>query len=368
MRRVRIGIVSPYSLTLPGGVQGQVLSLARTLRSLGHDVRVLGPCDGPPPDPGVTPLGKSLPLASNGSIAPIAPDVSATLRTLRALRDEEFDVVHLHEPFVPGPTQTALLLRPAPIVGTFHAAGDLPAYQIVRPLVLAAAKRIDVRVAVSDDAAESARRNIGGDYELLFNAVDLAEFSGADPTPSDGPTIFFLGRHEERKGLGVLLDAVRRLGPDVRVWIGSDGPQTDALKAATSGDPRIEWLGRIDDGAKAARLAGATVFCAPSLSGESFGVVLLEAMAAGTPVVASDLPGYAKVARQGRDAVLVPPGDAPALAEALAAVLSSASEQQRLVAAGHERAAGFSMEHLARRYLELYGLAIERARHGVEVA
>ncbi|MGE0795920.1 MAG: glycosyltransferase family 4 protein, partial [Acidimicrobiia bacterium] len=108
---MRVGLVCPYSLSLPGGVRGQVLGLARSLRGLGHDVRVLGPCDGPPPDAGVTPLGNSVPLAANGSVAPIAPDVSCALRTLRALRDEAFDVVHVHEPLVPGPTMVSTLMK-----------------------------------------------------------------------------------------------------------------------------------------------------------------------------------------------------------------------------------------------------------------
>src|SRR5439155_17743643 len=120
---VRIGLVCPYSLTVPGGVQGQVLGLARALRTLGHEARVLAPCDGPPPDAGVTPLGKSVPLATNGSIAPLAPDVPCALRTIRALGDETFDVVHVHEPMVPGPSITALLFAETPMVGTFHRAG-----------------------------------------------------------------------------------------------------------------------------------------------------------------------------------------------------------------------------------------------------
>ena len=148
----------PYSLTIPGGVQGQVLGLARSLRNQGHEVRVLGPCDGPPPDAGVTPLGKSVPLAANGSIAPIAPDVSAALRTFRVLRDEEFDVLHLHEPLVPGPCMWSGLIRSAPIVATFHAAGVSAAYRFGGFLLKILTNRIDIRCAVSDDAVELAGR------------------------------------------------------------------------------------------------------------------------------------------------------------------------------------------------------------------
>jgi phosphatidylinositol alpha-mannosyltransferase len=361
---VRIGIVCPYSLTIPGGVQVQVLGLARSLRAMDHDVRVLGPCDGPPPDAGVTPLGNSLPTASNGSIAPIAPDIPAQLRLIRALRDEEFDVVHLHEPLCPGPTQTALLFKSAPLVGTFHAAGeDLP-YRWVKPLVTAGARRLDVRCAVSEDALAVASENLGGSYELLFNGVELDHYTKATPWADrpDGPTILFVGRHEPRKGLEVLLDGMVAMPEGVTLWIGGDGPATADLQRRTAGDPRLVWLGRISESEKASRMRAADIFCAPSVSGESFGVVLLEAMAAGAAIVASDLPGYANVARDGRDAVLVPPGDPGALATALTSVLTDHELAHRLVLSGEERAAEFSMERLAERYVDLYGRAVDPSR------
>lgn len=351
---MRVGLVCPYSLTLPGGVQGQVLGLARTMREMGHDVRVLGPCDGPPPDPGVTPLGDSLPTAANGSMAPIAPDPSAQLRTIRALRDERFDVVHLHEPLAPGVTHTALVFKAQPLVGTFHAAGEIAMYRWMSPLARWALAKLDLRFAVSEDAMEMARRNVGGRYELVFNGVELGPYAKAEPWPREAPTIFFLGRHEPRKGLAVLLEAMQELPAGVRLWVGSDGPETTELRQRYAGDVRIEWLGRISDREKIARLSAADVFCAPSLGGESFGVVLIEAMAAGTAVVASDLPGYANVARAGRDALLVPPGDVHALAGALRQVLADDELSAGLVASGEQRAAEFSMQRLAEVYLSAY--------------
>ncbi|MFI5040229.1 MAG: glycosyltransferase family 4 protein [Acidimicrobiales bacterium] len=351
---MRIAQVCPYSLTLPGGVQGQVLGLARVLRDLGHEARVLGPCDGPPPEPWVTPLGLSIPTAANGSVAPIAPDPSAALRTIRALRDEGFDIVHLHEPLVPGPTLTTLIVAEAPRVGTFHRAGASLVYSRLRPAVRWAARRLDIRVAVSRDAADTARGALGGEYEILFNGIEVERFAKAEPEPTDGPTICFVGRHEPRKGLAVLLDAMALLPADVRLWVGSDGPQTDELQARTAGDPRISWLGRVSDEQKASIMRGADVFCAPSLGGESFGVVLLEAMAAQVAVVASDLPGYRAVARPGLDALLVPPGDPAALADALRCVLADRDLAGELVASGEQRASSFAMERLAERYLELY--------------
>jgi phosphatidylinositol alpha-mannosyltransferase len=355
-------MVCPYSLTLPGGVQGQVLGLARALRALGVAVRVLAPCDGPPPDPGVTPLGNSVPTASNGSVAPIAPDPSCALRTIRALRDEEFDAVHLHEPLCPGPTMTTLFFTDVPIVATFHRAGDSTAYAAFRPLVRRWARRIAVRVAVSEDALRTAQRALGGDYLLLHNGVEVDRFAKATPWPTEGPTVFFVGRHEERKGLAVLVDAMRRL-PGVRLWVGGDGPETEALRRRAEGLDGIEWLGRLSDAEVAARLRGADVFCAPSLHGESFGVVLLEAMAAQTPIVASDLPGYRNVARDGVEAVLVTPGDPDELAAAISRVLDDRALAARLVEAGEARAAAFSMERLAERYLGIYESVVAR-QHG----
>ena len=357
---VRIGLICPYSLTVPGGVQYQVLGLARSLRGLGHEARVLAPCDGPPPDPGVTPLGNSIPTAANGSVAPIAPDPAAQLRLLRALRDEDFDVLNLHEPLVPGISMTTCLIKSAPLVGTFHAAGHVGPYTWGRMPLRVIAKRLDLRVAVSNDARELATRYLRGDYEVFFNGIEIDRFAKAEPWPSDGPTIFFIGRHEPRKGLAVLLEAMAELPDEVRLWVGGTGPETSALQERHQGDHRIEWLGRISDEEKAMRTRGADVFCAPSLGGESFGIVLLEGMAAQTPTVASDLPGYAKVARGGQDAFLVPPGDSEALAAAIRRVLEDSSFASRLVEAGTRRALEFSMDALAEHYLGCYERVLDR--------
>lgn len=350
-------MISPYSLTIPGGVQNQILGLARALRRLGVDVRVLGPCDGPPPDAGVTPLGNSLPTAANGSVAPLAPDPSAQLRTIRALRDENFDVLHVHEPLAPGPTITAVVLKQAPIVATYHRSGESRSYHRLNRLARWVARRVDVSCAVSEDARATAQGPLGGTYEMVFNGVDLRLYGG-DRAPAVPPAILFVGRHEPRKGLTVLLDAMAALPDDVQLWIASDGPQTDELRRRSDGDDRLTWLGRISEVEKADRLRRAAVFCAPSLGGESFGVVLLEAMAAGATVVASDIAGYARVARRDVDALLAPPGDAVALAAALRSALTDESLATRLRASGRARAESFSMERLALRYIELYERAL----------
>jgi phosphatidyl-myo-inositol alpha-mannosyltransferase len=223
-------------------------------------------------------------------------------------------------------------------------------------------KRLDVRTAVSEDARAMAQQALGGDYIVLFNGVEIDRIARTTPIDAEGPTIFFIGRHEPRKGLEVLLHAMAQLPANVRLWIASDGPDTARLKSMVAGDPRIEWLGRMSDEEKFARLRGATLFCAPSLRGESFGVVLLEAMAAHTPIVASNLPGYSKVARGGRDAVLVPPDDSDALAAALTSVITDRACASRLVESGIERAAQFSIGELADRYIDLYERAIAGSR------
>ncbi len=353
---LKIGIVSPYSLSLPGGVQGQVLGLARALRGRGVDARVLGPCDGPPPEVGVTPLGASLPTATsaNGSVAPIAPDFAALLRTLRALRNERFDVLHLHEPFVPGPPSTALMAAEVPIVGTFHAAGKQPLYSRGRLLARWAGKRITYATAVSDDAAELVKEVVRIPIRVMGNGVDMGRFRRDQGTPRHDPAaVLFVGRHEERKGLATLLQAIAGIEQDFVVWIVGSGPQTEGLRAATN-DPRVRWLGRINDVELVARMRTASCFVAPSLGGESFGVVLLEAMAAGLPLIASDIDGYRNVADNEREALLVPPGDVHALAKAIDRVLSQPTLVQSLVTAGNRRAEQHSLDALAGEYEAIY--------------
>jgi phosphatidylinositol alpha-mannosyltransferase len=357
---MRIAQICPYSLSVPGGVQSQVLGLARALRELGHEARVLAPCDGPPPDPMVTPLGKSVPTAVNGSIAPIAPDPACALRTIHALRNEGFDVLHLHEPLSPGPTLTALVSSDTPRVGTFHAAGAATAYERkLRFIGSRLARRLNVRVAVSEDARLTAAANLPGKYEVLFNGIEIDRFATATPWPQKaGRTILFIGRHEPRKGLAVLLEAMQYLPSDVHLWVAGHGPQSAVLRAQYAHDERIEWLGRVSDVEKRERLRAADVFCAPSTEGESFGIVLLEAMAARTPVVASEIHGYRTVAREGHDALLVPPLDSVALAKGLAQVLDDNDTAERYRQNGIVRAEAFSMLTLAQAYLPLYERAM----------
>lgn len=366
---MRIAQVCPYSLSVPGGVQGQVMGLARALRELGHETRVLAPCDGPPPDPMVTPLGRSVPTAANGSIAPVAPDPACALRTIHALRNERFDVVHIHEPAVPGPSLTSLMTSDAALVGTFHAAGASTAYSYYTFAAKRFVKRLDVRAAVSLEAAATAQDAIGGQYELLFNAIDFECIEHHDPIQRrplasnsglDTKTIFFIGRHEQRKGLSVLLDALDALPENYTLRIGGVGPQTDGLQQRTRHNPRVTWLGRISDSQRSHELAHCDLFCAPSIDGESFGIVLLEAMAAGTPVVASNLSGYRLVTKNGQCALLVEPANSQDLVTAIERVTNDYELSARLVANALDRAKDFSMQTLAQKYLDLYASAIAK--------
>lgn len=358
---MRVLLVSPYSLSVFGGVQGQVLGLARNLRDLGVDARVVAPCDGPPPERGIVTVGPSTNFSSNGSVAPIASGKSVARRTLEARRVMEPDVIHLHEPLVPGPTQTLLLGADEPLVGTFHASyfGRFnPWYRMLRPPLKRWVSRLAIRTAVSDEAAALAQLSFDGDYEIVPNGVDVPRFAKATPWPSDRPTILFIGRHEPRKGLGVLLDAFAGLERDAVLWVAGDGPETDALRRR--GVPGVEWIGRISEEEKARRLRAATVFCAPALGGESFGIVLLEAMAASTPVVASDIEGFRNVARADRDALLVEPSDPGAVRHALRRALDDPTRRAELIASGEQRAGEFSLRHVAERFITLYETAIER--------
>jgi phosphatidyl-myo-inositol alpha-mannosyltransferase len=361
-RGLRVMLSCPYSLSLFGGVQGQVLGLARALRELGVDARVVAPCDGPPPEPGITTVGPSTRVPSNGSVAPIATGRAVARRTLEALRTFEPDVLHLHEPLSPGPNHAALMGTTIPAVGTFHSAraGRNGWYETFRPGLRPMMRRLAVSTAVSEEARRQVTQTFGGDCEILPNGVDVESLATGPATPSSVPAIVFVGRHEPRKGLAVLLDAFAGLERDAVLWVVGDGPRGAALQALAV--PRVEWLGRVSEEEKQARLRGAEIACFPALDGESFGIVLLEGMAAGAAVVASDIDGYRTVSRAEREALLVPPGDAAALRGALRALLDDPVRRKTLVTAGLARADEFSLSTLAQRFVTVYERAMTAPR------
>jgi phosphatidylinositol alpha-mannosyltransferase len=368
---MRIAMLSPYALTRPGGVQGQVIGLSRCLRALGHDVTVLGPADEGEPVPEAAGehfvIGRPTALRSNGSVAPVALWPTASARVERFVRTGGFDVVHVHEPLAPMAAYGLVLTAPLPMVGTYHRAGVSRWVPVLKPLAELVGRRLQIRVAVSEAARETGMRSGGGEFEVLFNGVDMERFESAEPAHDEEgrPAVLFLGRHEARKGLNVLLDAFATVERPAVLWVAGDGPGGEVQRRRHPESDRVRWLGLLSDGEVAARLAGADVLCAPSLRGESFGMVLLEGMAAGCAVVASDIDGYRSAA--GGHAELVPPGDASALARALGAALADvvegsgrSSPEARKEATEYARA--WSMETLAERYVDVYRRAIDAYR------
>jgi phosphatidylinositol alpha-mannosyltransferase len=368
-------MLSPYSLSRPGGVQGQVLGLSRALRKLGHHVTVIGPDDellagdeGEPgglvgPSPDVFVVGSPIGLRSNGSVAPVTISPLAAARAERFVRKSHFDVLHLHEPLAPVAPYGFVLTTPVPMVGTYHRAGVSNWVPVLKPLAKLVSSRMQVRVAVSEAARETGIRSSGGEYEVLFNGVDLERFAAAEPVRDERgrPTVLFLGRHETRKGLNVLLDAFDQVERAAVLWVAGEGPASEVQRRRHPESDRVRWLGLLSDDEVAARLTGADVLCAPSLRGESFGMVVLEGLAARCAVVASDLEGYRSAA--GGHAALVEPGDVRALSRALGIALADVVEESgqsapEALKAAETHAERWSMDALARCYVDVYQRAI----------
>jgi phosphatidylinositol alpha-mannosyltransferase len=350
-----------------------VIGLARALRALGHDVTVVAPADADRAFPESAgkhyAIGRPTELHSNGSVAPVALGPAPVARVERFVRKGGFDVAHVHEPLAPMAAYGLVLTAPLPMVGTYHRAGVSRWVPVLKPLAELVGRRMQVRVAVSDAARETAMSSSGGDFEVLFNGVDTDRFESATPVYDDQdpprPAVLFLGRHEQRKGLGVLLDAFATVERPAVLWAAGAGPESEVQRRRYPESDRVRWLGILSDEEAAARLAGADVLCAPSLHGESFGMVVLEGMAAGCAVVASDIEGYRKAAAG--HAALVPSGDKQALARALGVALADAVEgsgqsspEARKAALVHAR--NWSMDALAERYLEVYERAIRAYR------
>jgi phosphatidyl-myo-inositol alpha-mannosyltransferase len=352
---MRVGLVTPYSWTVPGGVNHHIENLAVELEERGHEPWIMAPVGVLSPTRRAMdsqrqraaerfiPMGAAVPLPSNGSRAYISVNPRVVLRMDRALRHGRFDVLHVHEPCTPSVAMASVLLANSPVVATFHAALESsPAYEHATPVVRALMKRIDVRIAVSEAAREYPARMFPGDFRIIPNGVTLEKYAPALGATKVKGRVFFIGRAEKRKGLGVLLHAFARLRARLPyatlVIAGATRGQALEESRLGFGPPLdlegVEALGWVADDEKIAQLARAEVMCAPSLAAESFGIVLAEAMASGVPVVASDLPGYRAVLGDGEAGRLVPPGEPALLADALYDVLQNEDEQRRLVAAG----------------------------------
>ncbi|WP_300011832.1 glycosyltransferase family 4 protein [Pseudonocardia sp.] len=363
---MRIGIVCPYSLDVAGGVQAHVLDLARALLAQGHDVDVLAPAAPGTPVPGfVTPAGRALGVPYNGSVARVRFGPASYARVRRWLADHEFDVLHLHEPTtVSLPVLALLAARPpmhtGPIVVTFHTATERSrALRALGGTLTPLMERVTARIAVSATARSVQVRHLGGDAVEIPNGVDVARYARGPARPVAGETVGFVGRFDEpRKGMGVLLDAVALLAPrrpDLRVLVVGRGDAGALRRAAGPVADRLDLLGPVDDDGKAAALRSVRVLCAPNLGGESYGMVLTEAMAAGAPVLASDLAAFREVL--GPAGTLFPVGDAPALARELAALLDDPTRRAALTAAGRERVAALDWPVVADAVVQVYRAA-----------
>jgi len=365
---VKVAIVCPYAWDRDGGVQTHVRYLGRALRAREHDVCVIAPFASDPSEHSdtVAAVGRTVPIPSNGSVAPVAFGPLAAAGVRKALRSFAPDVVHLHEPLIPSLSLLALWNTDRPTVGTFHAAADESrGYRLARPVLERAAERLTVRTAVSDAARALAGRYFDGDYRLTPNGVDTRRFAEADPLDTGiGKRILFLSRLERRKGLEVLIQAMTRLRDlEVRLVIGGSGPEERYARAlARNLDVDADFVGRVHDEALPRLYKSADVYCAPGLGGESFGIVLIEAMAAGTPVVCSDLPGFRAVA--GDAAELVPPGDPGRLADSLRHVLVDEGAAREMSKASSRLASAYDWSRLVQNVESIYALAMETALSG----
>ncbi|TDV48892.1 glycosyltransferase family 4 protein [Actinophytocola oryzae] len=365
---MKIGIVCPYSFEVPGGVQSHVVDLAKALRRRGHEVDVLAPADEDTPLPDfVRPTGRSIGIPYNGSVARLSFGPVSYRRVRRWIRDHDFDVLHLHEPATPSLSLLALMIADGPIVATFHTSTHrsrtLAAFQpVLRPFL----EKITARIAVSALARRVQVEHLGGDAVEIPNGVDVDFFARAEPLPGyprEGGTVGFVGRFTEpRKGMPILLDALRILAPELpglRLLVVGGGDQDELRRqAGPLLADRLDLLGQASDEVKARALRSVDVYCAPNTGGESFGMILTEAMSAGAAVVGSDLDAFRRVLDDGRAGVVFPVGDPGALAAALRGMLGSPQRRASYVAAAGQRVAAFDWAVLSGQVLRVYEQAI----------
>jgi len=365
---VKVGIVCPYSLDVPGGVQAHVVDLARALIGLGHEVNVLAPADEDTALPAfVTSAGRAVGIPYNGSVARLSFGPLSYSRVRRWITDNDFDVLHLHEPTAPSLSFLALMVADGPIVATFHTSTPrskiLAAFQVVlQPFV----EKITARIAVSALARRVQVEHLGGDAVEIPNGVDVGFFADAKPLdgyPREGGTIGFVGRFTEpRKGMPVLLEAFRVLAaelPDLQLLVVGRGDDEELLKdAGPELAKRIVLLGQVDDETKARALRSVDVYCAPNTGGESFGIILTEAMSAGAAVAASDLDAFRRVLDDGKAGVLTAVEDPAALAAGLRDLLADAGRRADFVEVARQRVMTFDWSVVANQVLRVYESAM----------
>ncbi|MEB3051264.1 glycosyltransferase family 4 protein [Mycolicibacter sp. MYC123] len=360
---MRIGMVCPYSFDVPGGVQAHVLQLAEVLRNRGHDISVLAPASPHVELPEyVVSAGKAVAIPYNGSVARLQFSPAAHRKVKKWLKRGDFDVLHLHEPNAPSLSMLALNTAEGPIVATFHTSTTKSlTLSMVQALLRPMHEKIIGRIAVSDLARRWQMEALGSDAVEIPNGVDVASFASARPLPGyprPGRTVLFLGRYDEpRKGMAVLVAALPTLVakfPDVEVLIVGRGDEAELRSNAGKLASCLRFLGQVNDAEKASALRSADVYCAPNTGGESFGIVLAEAMAARTAVVASDLDAFRRVLRDGQAGRLVPVDDSAALAAALIEVLDDDTLRASYVAAGSEAVRRYDWSVVADQIMRVY--------------
>jgi phosphatidylinositol alpha-mannosyltransferase len=368
---MKIGIVCPYSFDVPGGVQFHVRDLAEALRGLGHEVSVLAPADEDTPVPDyLVPAGRAIPVHYNGSVARMTFGPVSARRVRRWLEAGDFDVLHLHEPVTPSLGMLALWIAQGPIVATFHTALlRSRALQVAYPMVRASLEKISARIAVSEDARRTLVDHLGGDAVVIPNGVYVDRFADAEPDPRwtgtpDAPTVAFLGRLDEpRKGLPVLtaaIPAVLEQIPGARFLVAGRGDQgaQDAREALGPLAASVEFLGSVSDEDKARLLSSVDVYCAPQTGGESFGIVLVEAMSAGSAVVASDLGAFRRVLDDGRAGILFRTEDPADLAATLVRVLRDPALRAATTAHASQVVRRYDWSTVAEGVLTVYEMVI----------
>ncbi len=361
---MRVGLVCPYSWDVPGGVQEHIRDLAEALIDLGHHVSVISPADDDAVLPGyVVPAGRAVAVPYNGSVARLAFGPLSAGRVRRWIKDGDFDVLHVHEPTAPSLSLLACWVADGPIVATVHGAtARSRALHAFEPVLRSALEKINGRIAVSEAARTTLVEHLGGDAVLIPNGVTVSRYEKAEPLagwPGEGGAIGFLGRMDEpRKGLPVLLRAFEIIGrerPGLRLLIAGPGDGDDVLaRVPAELRDRVVLLGQVSEAVKVQVYHSVDVFCAPNTGGESFGIVLAEAMAAGAPIVASDLDAFRRVLRRGAAGELFANGDAEDLAAAIGRLLDDPRRRATLSAAASAAVRDYDWPKIARDVVQVY--------------
>ena len=369
-RLLKIALVSPYDFASYGGANDHIRKLAAQFRIWGHTVRIVAPCSDPDSvdDVDFTPMGRPVPFPSRGSIARVSLHPWLRPRVKELLDRGPLDVIHLHEPFAGFVTANLINLSQTVNIATFHAYPGSRIYDMGgKRLAMPYFKKLHGRIAVSRPARDFISRYFPGEYEIIPNGIQVDDFANAEPMPElrDGMiNLLFLGRLEKRKGLKYLLAAFSRLKwdwPNLRLLVvGAGQPDEDSFRIMSERNLQdVVLVGRVSDEEKARYYKSADIYCSPATGGESFGVVLLEAMAAGTPVVAGDIEGYSSVITQGENGLLTTPKDDEALAGAIDTLLRDPDLRIRLADEGRRTAETYRWERVAARVLDYYRAVVE---------